>query len=209
MAEQEIYKKRPKITFLSVLYIITAVILLLAGTFLLLNPTDAPASKVSNLPPSQATPKAPSGPEVPTSLNMGMPKAASSIISLQAPLTAASEKHFTLVAQPAQLSIGSNKIAAWTFNGTAPGPTLRVRQGDLVFVTLVNHLSFGVTIHWHGIRVPNAGDGVAGVTQDAVKPGQSYVYRFTALDAGTYWYHSHQFSDVETSSGLFGMLIVD
>jgi FtsP/CotA-like multicopper oxidase with cupredoxin domain len=208
MVEQEIYKQRPKITFLSVMYVITAVILLLAGTFLLLNPTDTPASKAST-PPSLATPKAPIGPEVPASLNMGMPKAANSITSLQAPLTAASEKHFTLVAQPAQISIGSNKIAAWTFNGTSPGPTLRVRQGDLVFVTLVNHLSFGVTIHWHGIAVPNSMDGVAGVTQDAVKPGQSYVYRFLAKDPGTYWYHSHQFSYEETTGGLYGTIIVD
>src|SRR6266516_4239338 len=74
---------------------------------------------------------------------------------------------------------------------------------------IVNHLSFGVTIHWHGVHVPNSADGVAGVTQDAVKPGQSYVYRFTALDAGTYWYHSHQFSYEETTNGLYGMLIVD
>ncbi len=75
-------------------------------------------------------------------------------------------------------------------------------------VTLVNHLSFGVTIHWHGIDVPNSADGVAGVTQDAVQPGQSYIYRFLAKDPGTYWYHSHQFSYAETTGGLYGTIIV-
>ena len=98
---------------------------------------------------------------------------------------------------------------AWTYNGTSPGPTLRVRQGDLVVVHLVNHLSVGVTIHWHGVAVPNSADGVAGVTQDAVKPGQSYTYRFLAKDPGTYWYHSHQESFEETGNGLYGMLVVE
>jgi len=167
-------------------------------------------------PPSQSqvatlqAPRMPLGAGVPTSLNMGMPGAPTSITSLQAPRTAASVKHFTLTAQPARLALGAHATTpAWTFNGTAPGPTLRVRQGDLVTVNLVNHLSFGVTIHWHGVSVPNSADGVAGVTQDAVKPGQTYTYRFIAKDAGTYWYHSHQFSYEETTDGLYGMLVVD
>ena len=141
---------------------------------------------------------------------MGMAGAPISVTQLQAPATAAHVDHFTLTVQPGQLTLGSGiTVPAWTFDGTAPGPTLRVRRGDEIVVTLVNHLSFGVTIHWHGVRVPNSADGVAGVTQDAVKPGQTYVYRFIALDAGTYWYHSHQFSFEETTNGLYGMLIVD
>ena len=150
------------------------------------------------------------GQGVPTSVNMGMAGAPISVTQLQAPATAAHVDHFTLTVQPGQLTLGSGiTVPAWTFDGTAPGPTLRVRRGDEIVVTLVNHLSFGVTIHWHGVRVPNSADGVAGVTQDAVKPGQTYVYRFIALDAGTYWYHSHQFSFEETTNGLYGMLIVD
>jgi len=155
-----------------------------------------------------SAPQAPSG--MPASLNMGMQGGSTSVTSLVAPQKAASVKHFTLVAQPAHLTLGSTfQTDAWTFNGTSPGPTLRVEQGDLVVVTLVNHLSFGVTIHWHGIDVPNADDGVAGVTQNAVEPGQSFVYRFFANDPGTYWYHSHQFSEAETDGGLYGMIIVD
>ncbi|WP_161978022.1 multicopper oxidase domain-containing protein [Dictyobacter kobayashii] len=159
---------------------------------------------------SLATPELPAGSEVPNNLNMGMAGAPLSVTDLQAPRTAGPEKHFTLTAEPARLSLNhGTSVAAWTFNGSAPGPTLRVRQGDMVVVTLVNHLTFGVTIHWHGVSVPNADDGVAGVTQDAVKPGQSYTYRFPAKNAGTYWYHSHQFSYAETTGGLYGMLIVD
>ncbi|HZR44305.1 MAG TPA: multicopper oxidase family protein [Ktedonobacteraceae bacterium] len=132
------------------------------------------------------------------------------IAKLQAPQTAEHVDAFTLTAEPAHLSFGPGHSAdAWTFNGTSPGPTLHARQGDLITVHLVNHLSVGVTIHWHGVAVPNSADGVAGVTQDAVKPGQTYTYRFVAKDAGTYWYHSHQESFEETGKGLFGLLVVD
>ncbi|HYU71053.1 MAG TPA: multicopper oxidase domain-containing protein, partial [Ktedonobacteraceae bacterium] len=130
--------------------------------------------------------------------------------SLQAPQTAASVDEFTLTAKSAHLPfMPKSQDDAWTFNGTSPGPTLRVHQGDLVVVHLVNHLSVGVTIHWHGVAVPNSADGVAGVTQDATKPGQSYTYRFLAKDPGTYWYHSHQESFEETGKGLYGMLVVE
>ncbi|RIQ32194.1 multicopper oxidase family protein [Jiangella rhizosphaerae] len=97
----------------------------------------------------------------------------------------------------------------YTLNGTTPGPELRVRQGDLVEVTLVNEsVPDGVTLHWHGVDVPNAEDGVAGVTQDAVATGGSHTYRFVAEDAGTYWYHSHQVSHAQVRGGLFGTLVV-
>src|SRR6266487_472432 len=169
----------------------------------------APSSTATAIAPLQA-PQMPAGAGVPTSVNMGMAGAPVSVPQLQEPAITAHVDHFTLTAQSAHITLSSGiMIPAWTFNGTAPGPTLHVRQGDEVVVTLVNHLSFGVTIHWHGVRVPNSADGVAGVTQNAVKPGQSYVYRFIALDAGTYWYHSHQFSFEETTNGLYGMLIVD
>lgn len=94
-------------------------------------------------------------------------------------------------------------------NGTTPGPELQARQGDLVEVTLVNdNVAEGSTLHWHGVDVPNAADGVAGVTQDAVMPGQEHVYRFVAEDPGTYWYHSHQVSHEQVQRGLFGALVV-
>jgi FtsP/CotA-like multicopper oxidase with cupredoxin domain len=83
-----------------------------------------------------------------------------------------------------------------------------VRQGDLVVVHLVNHLSVSTSIHWHGVAVPNAEDGVPGITQNAVQPGQTYTYRFIAKDPGTYWYHSHQDGLTQVGQGLFGALVV-
>ena len=96
-----------------------------------------------------------------------------------------------------------------TFDGTVPGPELRVVQGDRVRVTLVNRLPVATTLHWHGVRVPNAEDGVAGLTQDAVAPGALFTYEFVAADAGTYWYHSHQDTGNQIAAGLFGALIVE
>ncbi|GLW32576.1 multicopper oxidase family protein [Actinoplanes regularis] len=97
----------------------------------------------------------------------------------------------------------------YTVNGTSPGPEIRAVQGQLIQVTLVNEsVRAGVTLHWHGVDVPNAEDGVAGITQDAVRPGKTYVYRFVARNAGTYWYHSHQVSHVQVRNGLFGALVI-
>jgi FtsP/CotA-like multicopper oxidase with cupredoxin domain len=98
----------------------------------------------------------------------------------------------------------------YTINGSSPGPEIRARQGDLIQVTLVNEsVPDGVTLHWHGVDVPNGEDGVAGITQDAVAPGRSHVYRFVARDAGTYWYHSHQVSHEQVRGGLFGALVIE
>ena len=111
---------------------------------------------------------------------------------------------FTLTASA--VNIGGQQ--AWAFNGTVPGPELRVRQGDRVRVTLVNHLPDSTSIHWHGLRLPDAEDGVAGITQNAVRPGGTFVYEFVANDAGTYWYHSHQDTYYQLPKGLFGSLVI-
>jgi FtsP/CotA-like multicopper oxidase with cupredoxin domain len=104
----------------------------------------------------------------------------------------------------------SPRVEAYTLNGTTPGPVVRATQGDLVQVTLVNEsVAGGATLHWHGVDVPNAEDGVAGVTQDAVPVGGSHTYRFVVEDAGTYWYHSHQVSHEQVRRGLFGVLVVE
>jgi FtsP/CotA-like multicopper oxidase with cupredoxin domain len=97
----------------------------------------------------------------------------------------------------------------FTVNGTSPGPTITATVGDMVQVTLVNdNIDEGTTLHWHGVDVPNAMDGVAGVTQDAVMPGEQFVYRFVADHVGTYWYHSHQISHAQVAGGLLGALVV-
>jgi FtsP/CotA-like multicopper oxidase with cupredoxin domain len=101
------------------------------------------------------------------------------------------------------------RVEGYTLNGHSPGPLIEAHQGDLVQVTLTNvDVPDGVTLHWHGVDVPNAEDGVAGVTQDAVGPGKKYVYRFRAEDAGTFWYHSHQVSNTQVRGGLFGAFVV-
>ena len=121
------------------------------------------------------------------------------------------DDRFTLTARSARVKLASGKtIDALTFDGTVPGPELRVRQGDLVEVTLGNKdVAAGVTIHWHGVDVPNAEDGVAGVTQDAVLPGQRYTYRFRVSQVGTFWYHTHQTSSKEVARGLFGAFVIE
>ena len=185
--------------------IILSVALIAGGVVMQNIQAAAAVQRVSFL----SAPHLPAGPGVPAAVNMGM-SGGTSITSLQAPLTAPQMKQFTLTAQNTIITMDSGeKVAAWAFNGTAPGPVLHVRQGDLVVVHVVNHLSFGISIHWHGINSFNSSDGVAGVTQDAIKPGQTYTYRFFVPDAGTYWYHAHQLGYVETVGGLFGALIVD
>ncbi|MEX3007259.1 multicopper oxidase family protein [Hoeflea sp. TYP-13] len=96
----------------------------------------------------------------------------------------------------------------WTYNGSAPGPEIRVKQGERVTVRFANELEEPTSIHWHGIRIENAMDGVAGLTQDAVKPGGTFEYDFVAPDAGTYWYHAHNKSWNQVARGLYGALIV-
>ena len=128
-----------------------------------------------------------------------------SVTSLTEPAGPQPIDNFTLTAEPAQI----DGQTMWTFNRSVPGPELRVRQGDRVRITLINHLPEATTIHWHGIRLPDAQDGVAGITQDAVPPGQSYTYEFVARDAGTYWYHPHQNTELQIMRGLFGALVVE
>jgi FtsP/CotA-like multicopper oxidase with cupredoxin domain len=121
------------------------------------------------------------------------------------------DERFTLVAKEASIRLPSGRtVDALTFNGQVPGPELRVRRGELVEVTLVNKdVASGVTIHWHGVDVPNAEDGVAGVTQNAVLPGQRYTYRFRTDQEGTFWYHTHQISSKEVRRGLYGAFVIE
>ena len=133
-----------------------------------------------------------------------------SVASLAGPSTGVPDVDVTLTAESGPVSLGGGRtVQGYTLNGTSPGPTIDARVGDLVQVTLVNRsVPDGTTLHWHGVDVPNAEDGVAGVTQDAVPVGGSHVYRFVVEDAGTFWYHSHQVSHAQVRGGLFGVLVV-
>jgi FtsP/CotA-like multicopper oxidase with cupredoxin domain len=116
-----------------------------------------------------------------------------------------------LVAREERFTLPSGQeVDGYTLNGMSPGPELRVQQGQLLEVRLVNEsVEEGATLHWHGVDVPNAVDGVAGVTQDAVPVGGEHVYRFVAEQAGTFWYHSHQVSHEQVRQGLLGALVVE
>ena len=117
---------------------------------------------------------------------------------------------FDLVAAPAELPLIDGKtLRVWAYNGQVPGPTLRVRLGETVRVRFTNHLPEATTIHWHGVRLPNAMDGVPGVTQPPIPAGGSFVYEFTPKDAGTFWFHPHVRASEQVERGLYGVLVVE
>lgn len=121
-----------------------------------------------------------------------------------------STNEMTITAQEATLQLTKDvTVPVYTFNGSVPGSQIRIKQGETVKVHLKNELPEPVTIHWHGYPVPNNQDGVPGVTMDAVKPGETFTYEFTASVPGTYWYHSHQESAEQVDKGLYGTLIVE
>ena len=97
----------------------------------------------------------------------------------------------------------------WCYGGSIPGPELRVRQGQTLRINVRNDLPEETTVHWHGIRLPNAMDGVPGLTQTPIKPGETFTYEFTPPDAGTFWYHPHADSLRQLGRGMAGALIVE
>ncbi|MEQ9487746.1 MAG: multicopper oxidase family protein [Alphaproteobacteria bacterium] len=97
----------------------------------------------------------------------------------------------------------------WTYNGVNPGPEIRIRRGNRLTVDVANNLPQGTSVHWHGIRIDNAMDGVSGLTQKAIEPGAEFTYDFVAPDAGTYWYHPHNRTWEQLARGLYGPLIVE
>jgi FtsP/CotA-like multicopper oxidase with cupredoxin domain len=100
-------------------------------------------------------------------------------------------------------------VDAYAFNGQVPGPTLRFRQGDRVRINVTNRLRDTTTVHWHGLVLPNVMDGPANVTQKPIERGQVYHYEFTAVQSGSFLYHSHDHVDRQQSLGLYGALIID
>lgn len=97
----------------------------------------------------------------------------------------------------------------WCYGGAVPGPEIRVRQGARLRIAVENALAEETTVHWHGLRVPNAMDGVPHLTQAPIAPGETFSYEFDAVDAGTFWYHPHQRSFEQVGRGLYGALIVE
>lgn len=123
----------------------------------------------------------------------------------------AAERPVRLDAKPgeAQFLPQSAPTPIWGYGGTVPGPEIRVRQGGEVFARLTNGIGEPTTIHWHGVRLENAMDGVAHLTQHPVEPDRSFDYRFKVPDAGTFWYHPHAHQVMQQDRGLYGLLIVE
>lgn len=124
------------------------------------------------------------------------------------PAWAGSVSH-TLRPEALSVTVGETTQTMFGFNGSWPGPELRVGHGDDVSVRVDNRLDEGTLVHWHGLRLPNRMDGVNVLTQEVIPPSRTFDYRFTAKDAGTFWYHSHYIAFDQVSRGLFGPLIVE
>ena len=117
-----------------------------------------------------------------------------------------------LVAAPADIPLVLDfgpATEVWAYNSKVPAPLLRYQQGDLLRLELENQLEEPTTIHWHGLRVPSAMDGVPIISQPAIQPGEKFRYEFILEDAGTFWYHPHFNSSKQVGKGLRGVLIVD
>jgi manganese oxidase len=116
-------------------------------------------------------------------------------------------KVFHLVAEPVKRQIHPRKtLDLWGYNGTSPGPTIQVMQGDRVRIIVENHLPEPTSMHWHGFEIPNDMDGVPGVVQDPIPPGGRFVYEFTLHQEGTYFYHSHM--AMQEMMGMIGAFIM-
>lgn len=113
----------------------------------------------------------------------------------------------TLEAAPFEVELGGRRIWTWGYNGQLPGPEIRLTEGDTLRVLVRNRLPQETTVHWHGLPIPNAMDGVPGVTQPPIAPGADFGYEFVVPVAGTYLYHSHVGTQLDRA--LYGALIVE
>lgn len=116
---------------------------------------------------------------------------------------------FDITFTPAEVDVdlGGVTVRTWAYRDQVPGPQIRIRKGDRMRAQLDNRLPAPTTIHWHGLAIPNAMDGVPVLTQPAVPADQSFTYDFVVPDAGTYWYHSHEGTQLDR--GLYGPLIIE
>ena len=118
-------------------------------------------------------------------------------------------KEFHLVAEPVVREFAPGmKAHLWGYNGQSPGPTLECVEGDKVRIFVTNKLPEHTTVHWHGMLVPNGMDGVGGLTQPHIKPGQTFVYEFEIRKSGTFMYHPHSDEMVQMAMGMMGFFVV-
>jgi manganese oxidase len=118
-------------------------------------------------------------------------------------------KEYHLFAEPVDRDFAPGmKVKCWGYNGESPGPIIEAVQGDRVRILVTNRLKEHTTVHWHGILLPSGMDGVGGLTQPHIKPGETFAYEFLLKDAGTFMYHPHADEMVQMAYGMMGMFIV-
>ena len=122
------------------------------------------------------------------------------------------ENYYKFTAESKKFKFGEKGIKKsnlWLYNQKSPGPTISAKKGTELIVEFKNLLKEPTTIHWHGIRNINEMDGVSNLTQPAIEPGETFIYKFPLNDAGTFWYHAHNKSWEQVARGLYGPLIVE
>ncbi len=118
-------------------------------------------------------------------------------------------KEFRLTAEPVKREFAPGMIVnAWGYNGSTPGPTIEAVEGDRVRMLVTNNLPERTSVHWHGILLPAGMDGVAGLNQPHIEPGQTYVYEFTLKQHGVFMYHPHSDEMVQMAMGMMGMFVI-
>ncbi|HEU4582446.1 MAG TPA: copper oxidase [Polyangiaceae bacterium] len=114
-----------------------------------------------------------------------------------------------LIAQPVDHEFAPGlRAECWGYNGGTPGPTIEAVEGDRVRIYVTNRLPEATSLHWHGVIVPSGMDGVAGLTQKGIRPGETYKYEFTFTRPGTYMYHPHWDEMTQMALGMVGMIVV-
>ena len=118
-------------------------------------------------------------------------------------------KEFRLLAEPVKREFAPGMtVNAWGYNGSTPGPTIEAVEGDRVRIYVTNNLPERTSVHWHGILLPNGMDGVAGLNQPHIEPGETYVYEFTLNQHGTFMYHPHSDEMVQMALGMMGFFVI-
>jgi len=114
---------------------------------------------------------------------------------------------FDLIIAETRVNFTGTPRVATTINGSLPGPTLRMREGDTITLRVTNRLAVDTSIHWHGLILPYQMDGVPGVSFPGIAPGETFIYQFKLVQSGTYWYHSH--SGMQEQTGMYGAIIIE
>ena len=118
-------------------------------------------------------------------------------------------KECHLIAEPIVQEVAPGMTAnLWGYNGSSPGPTIECVEGDRLRIFVTNKLPEHTSIHWHGLILPNGMDGVSGLNQPSIKPGETFVYEFVAINSGTFMYHPHADEMTQMAMGMMGLFIV-